>query len=180
MTSPLGFKARVGSALFTIFAEVNVMYIPQDSPLVVHLPYLLAAGAQPVTSPHVTSLIQREVKWKRGAEHETSRIQYQHLKSFLEFLTSCLNMPLIDQRSKSIKIIQKIFVIRKMLTFSLSVYCWYLYLTQSFPCKNFYYNKSLFLVLQSAILAAYFLSYIFSVLFNYECGNLRHVYNWIA
>ena len=35
--SPLGFKARVGSALFTIFAEANVMYIPQDSPLVLHL-----------------------------------------------------------------------------------------------------------------------------------------------
>ena len=26
--SPLGFKARVGSALFVIFAEANVMYIP--------------------------------------------------------------------------------------------------------------------------------------------------------
>ena len=37
VTSPLGFKARVGSALFTIFAEANVMYIPQDSPLVLHL-----------------------------------------------------------------------------------------------------------------------------------------------
>ena len=36
--SPLGFKARVGSALFTIFAEVNETYIPQDSPLVLHLP----------------------------------------------------------------------------------------------------------------------------------------------
>ena len=37
MTSPLGFKARVASALFAIFAEANVMYIPQDSPLVLHL-----------------------------------------------------------------------------------------------------------------------------------------------
>ena len=36
--SPLGFKARVGSALFTIFAEANVMYIPQNSPQVLHLP----------------------------------------------------------------------------------------------------------------------------------------------
>ena len=35
--SPLGFKARVGSALFAFFAEANVMYIPQDSPLVLHL-----------------------------------------------------------------------------------------------------------------------------------------------
>ena len=38
VTSPLGFKARVGSALFTIFAKANEMYIPQDSPLVLHLP----------------------------------------------------------------------------------------------------------------------------------------------
>ena len=38
VTSPLGFKARVGSALFAMFAEANVMYIPQDSPLVLHLP----------------------------------------------------------------------------------------------------------------------------------------------
>ena len=37
VTSALGFKARVGSALFAIFAEANVMYIPQDSPLVLHL-----------------------------------------------------------------------------------------------------------------------------------------------
>ena len=51
VTSPLGFKARVGSALFAIFAEANVMYIPQDSPLVLPLADLLAAGAQPVTSP---------------------------------------------------------------------------------------------------------------------------------
>ena len=36
--SPLGFKARVGSALFAIFAEAYVMCIPQDSPLVLHLP----------------------------------------------------------------------------------------------------------------------------------------------
>ena len=27
VTSPLGFKARVGSALFAFFAETNVMYI---------------------------------------------------------------------------------------------------------------------------------------------------------
>ena len=38
VTSPLVFKARVGSALFAISAEANVMYIPQDSPLVLHLP----------------------------------------------------------------------------------------------------------------------------------------------
>ena len=31
-------KTRVGSALFIFFAEVNVMYIPQDPPLVLHMP----------------------------------------------------------------------------------------------------------------------------------------------
>ena len=30
VTSPLGFKARVGSTLFACFAEVNVMYVPWD------------------------------------------------------------------------------------------------------------------------------------------------------
>ena len=52
VTSPLGFKARVGSALFAIFAEANVTYIPQDSPLVLHLP----TSWQPVHSwslPHM-------------------------------------------------------------------------------------------------------------------------------
>ena len=52
VTSPLGLKARVGSALFAIFAEVNVMYIPQDSPLVLHL----LTSWQPVHSrslPHM-------------------------------------------------------------------------------------------------------------------------------
>ena len=38
VTSPLGFKARVGSSLFACFVEVNVMYIPWDIPLVLHLP----------------------------------------------------------------------------------------------------------------------------------------------
>ena len=52
MTSPLGFKARVGSALFAFFAEVNVMYIPQDPPLVLHLPMSWQLAAQPVTSPN--------------------------------------------------------------------------------------------------------------------------------
>ena len=47
VTSPLGFKARVGSALFA-FAEVNVMYIPQDSPLVLHL--LTSCASDPASS----------------------------------------------------------------------------------------------------------------------------------
>ena len=35
VTSPLGFKARVG------IAEVNIMYVPQDPPLVLHIADLL-------------------------------------------------------------------------------------------------------------------------------------------
>ena len=53
VTSPLGFKARVGSALFAIFAEANVMYI--HSPRFTSgatLGNLMVAGVQPVTSPH--------------------------------------------------------------------------------------------------------------------------------
>ena len=44
-------KDRVGSALFAIFAEANVMYIPQDPPLLLHLPTSWRP-AQSVTSPH--------------------------------------------------------------------------------------------------------------------------------
>ena len=36
VTSPLGFKARVGCPIH--IAEVNVMYIPRDPPLGLHLP----------------------------------------------------------------------------------------------------------------------------------------------
>ena len=35
VTSPLGFKAKVGTIYIV---EVNVMYVPQDPPLVLHLP----------------------------------------------------------------------------------------------------------------------------------------------
>ena len=31
VTTPLGFKARVGSALFACFVEANVMYIPRST-----------------------------------------------------------------------------------------------------------------------------------------------------
>ena len=38
-TTPLGFKARVGSALFELSGGVRVMlHVPWDSPLVLHLP----------------------------------------------------------------------------------------------------------------------------------------------
>ena len=52
VTSPLGFKARVGSALFAIFAEANVIHNSPRSTSGATLADLLAAGAQPVTSPH--------------------------------------------------------------------------------------------------------------------------------
>ena len=52
VTSPLGFKARVGSALFAIFCggECNVHSSRFTSGAT--LADLLAAGTQPVTSPH--------------------------------------------------------------------------------------------------------------------------------
>ena len=50
MTSPLGFKVRVGSALFAIFAEANV-HSPRFTSGAT-LADLLAASMQPVTSPH--------------------------------------------------------------------------------------------------------------------------------
>ena len=36
VTSPLGFKARVGCLIR--IAEANVMYVPRDPPLVLHMP----------------------------------------------------------------------------------------------------------------------------------------------
>ena len=53
--SPPGFKARLGSTLLTCFAEVNVMYIPKDPPLVLHLLTSWKLAAQPVTSPHASA-----------------------------------------------------------------------------------------------------------------------------
>ena len=51
VTSPLGFKARVGSALFAIFAEANVTYIPPRFTSGATLADLLAVGVQPVHFP---------------------------------------------------------------------------------------------------------------------------------
>ena len=56
--SPLGFKARVGSALFFsffLFAEANAMYIPKDPPLVLHMPTSWQPVLQPVTSLSVSA-----------------------------------------------------------------------------------------------------------------------------
>ena len=65
VTSPLGFKARVGSALFAIFAEANVMYIPQDSPLVLHLP----TSWRPARSQSLPHMHICRRKGARGALH---------------------------------------------------------------------------------------------------------------
>ena len=54
VTSPMGFKARVGSALFAFFVEANVMYIPQD-PLLLHMATCWLPRAQPVTSLHASA-----------------------------------------------------------------------------------------------------------------------------
>ena len=57
VTSPLGFKARVGSALFA-FAEENVMYISLRSTSGATLANILAASAQPVLSPHTVAEVR--------------------------------------------------------------------------------------------------------------------------
>ena len=57
----LGFKARVGSALFVFFfAEVNVMYIPQDSTSGATCANLLVAGS---TAGHFPTYISRGGTW---------------------------------------------------------------------------------------------------------------------
>ena len=55
VTSPLGFKARVGYLIR--IAEANVMYIPQDPPLVLHL----LTSWQPVLSPHTVAEVRLRV-----------------------------------------------------------------------------------------------------------------------
>ena len=58
VTSPLGFKARVGFLIR--IAEANVMYVPWDPPLVLHLPtYWLPACIR--SCPHI--LFQRWGCW---------------------------------------------------------------------------------------------------------------------
>ena len=54
VTSPLGFKARVGSALFA-FWEANVMYIPQDPPLVLHMPTSWQSVCHQSCPPHTVA-----------------------------------------------------------------------------------------------------------------------------
>ena len=75
VTSPLGFKARVGSSLFAIFCggECNV-----HSPRVTSgatLANLLAAGAQPVTSPHACAEVELgSVSNVRSHEQKTNAL----------------------------------------------------------------------------------------------------------
>ena len=54
MTSPPGFKARVGSA-YSLYVEANAMYIPQDPPLVLHVATSWQQALLPVLSPHTVS-----------------------------------------------------------------------------------------------------------------------------
>ena len=88
VTSPLGFKASVGSALFAIFAEANVMYIPQDSPLVLHLP----TSWQPACSrslPHMH--VQRwDLAWFQTCNRTNRRRTRYH----------CASDPAVIDRSK--------------------------------------------------------------------------------
>ena len=67
--SPLGFKARVGSALFTIFAEVNVMYIPPRFTSGATLADLLVASMQ---AGHFPTCMCRGGTWL-GFERATAR-----------------------------------------------------------------------------------------------------------
>ena len=79
VTSPLGFKARVGSALFTIFVEANVMYIPQDSPLVLHLPTSWQpARSQSLPHMHVQRL---DLAWIRTCNPTDRRRTRYHCAS---------------------------------------------------------------------------------------------------
>ena len=52
--SPLGFKARVGCLIHIV--EANVMYVPRDPPLVLHLPTSWQT-AHSQSCPHI--LLQR-------------------------------------------------------------------------------------------------------------------------
>ena len=54
VTSPLGFQSQSGFCLIRI-AEANVMYIPRDSSLVLHLPTSWQPAVQPATSPHASA-----------------------------------------------------------------------------------------------------------------------------
>ena len=53
---PLGFKARVGSTLCA-FAQANVVYIPWDLPLVLHLPPSWQPAWLSVASLHASAVV---------------------------------------------------------------------------------------------------------------------------
>ena len=74
VTSPLGFKARVSSALFAIFAEANVMYISQDSPLVLHLPTCWQPVRSRCAAGHFPTCMCRGGTWLRF-ERATARTE---------------------------------------------------------------------------------------------------------
>ena len=57
VTSPLGFKARVGSALFAFCRSECNVHSPRSTSGAT-LANLLAAGAQPVLSPHTVAEVR--------------------------------------------------------------------------------------------------------------------------
>ena len=53
VTSPLGFKARVGSALFSLHIWMYCIYIPWDPPLVLHVADLLMDSIAGINQVHI-------------------------------------------------------------------------------------------------------------------------------
>ena len=51
----LWFQNQSGFCLICFFAEANVLYIPLDPPLVLHMPTSQRPAAQSVTSPHASA-----------------------------------------------------------------------------------------------------------------------------
>ena len=107
VTSPLGFKARVGSALIRI-AEANVMYISWDPPLVLHIADLLtdsivgrwpgsclAQGYYCVAAVSLEPAINRS--WVPRANHSATA-SWSGLREFN--LTSNMSVTLLFKKKK--------------------------------------------------------------------------------
>ena len=85
VTSLLGFKARVGCLIR--IAEANVMYVPQDPPLVLHLPTSWRP-ARSQSCPHI--LLPAEVRYDCRLIHVL--IVYTYLALECYFFPFCLCM----------------------------------------------------------------------------------------
>ena len=102
MTSPLGFKARVGSALFAIFAEVNVRFTYGTT-----LADLLVAGVQPVTSPHACAEVGTWLRFERA----TARTEDEHERATIVPATRLLKINLPKAKIYSSRTSVKIFTV---------------------------------------------------------------------